>query len=344
MSKVLASILDQPEHVVKKIVAKLEDKNGYPSHDVRHLAENIQKTRTKIAELGLDPDDTTGEELYHRLLVKFQADSQQFDAQNNITSQDFSAKAAKAVELITKNLNLPNRWGLKTNAAKNLLRKQPPKKLMKQLKYRSLESLVKRESLSELYLAAPSVESKNWQKEQLKLLSKLDSSAFELRSVCIKYLPQAKWGLTNDVILTYDDNLGAFGLVESGDNPELPLLSMVVTLVEALSDLGHTNLSSKIIKLSPTLAWWSDMDGLVASLNSGNVSLSLSDVSYNAADGLSYDNRVLDSSRRLFWKNLVRRYDNQLEIEEDLLSGLKDTAISLKLPVNQPAFEYVEDI
>ncbi|MBX4197041.1 hypothetical protein KW801_00610 [Candidatus Saccharibacteria bacterium] len=346
MSKALASILDQPEQSLKKIIAKLEDKNGYPSHDVRHLADNIQKTRAKITELNLDPDDTTGAELYHALLVKFQKDSNLFDAQNRIASQDFSSKSNVAIDLVSKNLDLPQRWVLKTAVAKNILRQHPPKKLLKQLKYRSLESMLKRESPAQLFLTAQFLESQNWQKELGKQVSKLDSSAFELRPVCIKYLAQSQWGLNSDSILAYDNSIGSLGLIEPDTSSEIPLLSIAILLADGLSNFGELDLSAEVAKFSPVLAWWSEMDGLIANLDSEHVSLNLSDISRSATETISYDNRLLDGARRSFWQKLLQRYDNQLEIEEDLLAGLKNKAINFNVPNNQPAFEYeyVEDI
>jgi hypothetical protein len=346
MSKILGSILDQPERSVKKLINKLEAKNGYPSHDVRHLAENIQKTRLKIAGLGLDPDDTTGQELHHALLVKFQKGARAFDAQNNLSSRDFNSKATTAIELVTKNIDLPERWALKSGAIKNLLRQHPPKRLMKRLNYRSLESMLKRESLCELLLASQAAESPSWQKELARAISKLDSSSFELRTVSIKSLSRAKWGALDSPSLIYDEHTGSLGLIESSQPPDMPLLSMVVRIVEELGRFKQLDLSSAVAKLSPTLAWWSDTGGLIANLDSEQVSLSINDVSRNALEPLAYERRSLDGSRRSFWQKLLQRYDNQLEIEEDLLAGLKDQVVSFKAPINQPVFEYeyVEDL
>src|SRR5437868_15448289 len=102
MSQRIARILDESEHQVTKLISKLEDKNGYPSHDVRLLAENIQKIRNKMTELGLDPEDTTGEELYHALLVKFQQDSNLFDVEHGAITLDFDQKSAKAADLLSQ--------------------------------------------------------------------------------------------------------------------------------------------------------------------------------------------------------------------------------------------------
>jgi hypothetical protein len=70
MSKKLAELLDEPEVVVESVIKKLEHISGWESTDVRLLAEINNKVLAKHLELGLDPKDTTGPELYHALLAK----------------------------------------------------------------------------------------------------------------------------------------------------------------------------------------------------------------------------------------------------------------------------------
>ncbi len=70
MSKILAQLVQKPEAYVAKIIDELEAKNGSPSEDVRLLAENSVKSRAKLMDLRLDPNDTTEQELYHALLVR----------------------------------------------------------------------------------------------------------------------------------------------------------------------------------------------------------------------------------------------------------------------------------
>lgn len=337
MSKAISRLLDQPEHLVSKLLTKLEDKNGYPSHDARHLAENIQSVRRKIGELNLDPNDTTAEELYQALLSKFETDSRSFEARYHLDSNSFEARADQAVRLVSSNIQMPQRWALKSPAAKNLLRRQVPRRLMKQLGYRSLDSLLKRENLCEIYSALSFIESAAWHKELNRLVSKLDSTAFELRPLSLIYLPRAKWGdSVQDQAVIYSDHTGNLALSET----DAPLLSMSVLLINSLSNFNDLNLSDEVSRLSPDLAWWSDMDGLICSLNDEQVSLNIKDLSHKH----SFTERSLDNSRRSFWQQLLARYDNQLEIQEDLALDLKDYLINLSTPINQPAFEYVEDM
>ncbi|MBX4201403.1 hypothetical protein KW803_00705 [Candidatus Saccharibacteria bacterium] len=344
MSKVIAAILGQSEQLVSKTIGRLEDKNGYPSHDVRHLADNIQKTRVKVAELGLDPNDTTGEELYQALLIKFHKDSRQFDTEQRMEANDFESKAARAVQIISDNFEMPERWSLKTSVAKDLLRQNPPKRIMKQLNYRSIESMVKREELSSIFVAASLLESASWQKQIAKHISKQDSAKLIPKRLDLIALSFKKWGQleTNQPVI-HNDDIGVIALAETHQAPEMPLLSMVIALTEVLSSFGQLNQSKVISKLSPALAWWSDMDSLISNYGDEHVSLNINDVNYCKLNSNDYSQRVLDNSRDSFWRGLIERYDNQLAIDEDVLSGLKNQLIGFKAPRNQPAFEYVEN-
>src|SRR5258706_15446098 len=78
MSK-LATMLGQSAAEVKKLIDGLEAKTGFESIDVNFLASNHLGVRRALANLGLDPDDTTGPELYQALQAKFNSDSSLFD-------------------------------------------------------------------------------------------------------------------------------------------------------------------------------------------------------------------------------------------------------------------------
>jgi hypothetical protein len=334
MSRLIADLLGQPERLVGKTIMKLEAKNGYPSHDARHLAENIQQVRRKLADLSLDPDDTTAEELYHSLQARFQRDSQAFDIENNFHSLDFESKAEKAKHIIQSGTALPQRWMLKTTAAKNILRRQPPKKLMKRLSYRSVESLLKRENTGRLFIEANAVESAAWRKQLSRSISRLDSTAFELREISIFVLNMD----IGSSPLVYNDDIGALAIAKTGLTDSMRLLGLVVLLSDFMESL-----SDKPVELSSdVLQWWNEMDGLVAYPDGRAVSMNLKDTSINLANRQEFLDRVLSAGRIGFWKNLISRYENQLEIEEDMLAGLSE-AVMPRAPLRQPAFEYAEN-
>ena len=345
MSKVIASMLGQPEHIVKRTISKLEEKNGYPSHDVRLIAENHQKIRAKLAELGLDPGDTTAEELYHALLIKFEADYVKFDENHKLPVNTANARMELAVQLVRKHVQLANHWSLKSSSAKNLLRQNPPKRLMKHLNYRSLDSMLKREDVLEIFLAAAYFEPGGWQKDHRKLISQLDSTAYEMRPVRLSLIDSSRWGYFEaDNYFEYDVENNSLALLPSEQLNKAPLLSMVVLILDGLSNIDDITLSAEAIKISSAVAWWHDMDGLIAYLAGEQVSFNIKDCALSHLNSETFESRRLDSSRRSFWLALINRYENQLPVEEDLHKALNGGLQALTAPANQPAFEYVEDI
>jgi hypothetical protein len=87
MSKKLSELLGQPEALVETAVKKLEHLNGFESTDIKLLAEINNKVRAKTKELGLDPDDTTGAELFHALQVKLADDEERL----NLSAQELTS-------------------------------------------------------------------------------------------------------------------------------------------------------------------------------------------------------------------------------------------------------------
>jgi hypothetical protein len=335
----ISSLLGQPERLIKRTITNLEDKNGYPSHDARHLAENIQAVRLKLKELGLDPDDTTVQELYHALLVKFDKDCLAFDIENNFHAVDFGQKADKAAELIKSSLDLPQRWVLKTTAAKNLLRLHPPKKLMKQLSYRSVDSMLKRENIAMLYIAANRVESAAWQKGLHQIISKQDTSVFELRRVAVCRLEADG---DRSAPLVYNDDIGGLAIIQGKTTENMRLLGLSVLLADFMSSLSNAE-DSQSVRESAVLKWWRDMDGLIFGLNQNCVSLNIKDASLNHAQQKDFSERISAAGQAHFWKNLINRYENQLAAEEDTLSDLSARVAAARIPFRQPAFEYAEE-
>ncbi len=344
MSKFISEILAYPEREIKNAINLLEQNNGHPSNDVRQLAEHIQKTRLKISQLQLDPNDTTAPELYQALLIKFQTDSRRFDEYFGTTKSSNSQKAQKAVEIISNNLDLPDRWVLKCPVAKALLQQHPPRKLMKQLHYRSVESLIKRQVLTATYLNLARAETPAWNKTHLKLVSVLDSTAFERRKLNISTISRLESKTDQDQSsVLYNNELGAIGVLEFSENKSVSLLMIVLELLERLSEFKQLDVSEVVAQFSSTLSWWADSDGLMAMIGDQKVSFNLYDVATNHSLGQSSDTSVLGSAQKSFWRQLVNLYENQLLPDEDNLPAIFKPIGNLTL-VNQPVFEYVEGV
>jgi hypothetical protein len=187
MSKKLAELLDEPEVVVESVIKKLEHISGWESTDVRLLAEINNKVLAKHLELGLDPKDTTGPELYHALLAKLNKDEEKFSLPANTIINQVSG--------VHKNYHV---YSLKRNVAKELLRSHPPRRLMKQLSFRSVDSMLKRENVCELYVGLMKYESPRWLNVFYKDVAKLTPSDFETQEIEIVKMTPKRWNEIND--------------------------------------------------------------------------------------------------------------------------------------------------
>jgi hypothetical protein len=193
MSKRLARLIAEPERDTKAVIGKLEELSSFSSEDVRFLAKHQQDTVKKIASLGLDPSDTTAEELYHTLQAKLTSDVNSFATAINYQAGEPQANARKLVELALAAAPKVEIYAMKLAVAKNLLRAEPPTRLMKKLKYRSLESMLKRENISQLFSVLSVVENHSWQKKFISRLGDLKASDFESRYLEYRAMPADNW-------------------------------------------------------------------------------------------------------------------------------------------------------
>jgi hypothetical protein len=196
MSKMISELLGAEEPLFSNAIKQLERISGNPSVDVRLTAEILGKARLKTKELGLDPDDTTPKELYYGLLSKVKEDNQRI--KRNILglvhdSDEIDALVPPMVKVALK-ADVPKKcWALKRSVAKRLLKKMPPKMMMRHLGYRSIDSMLKNEPFDEMYAALRFSEGPDWLDEYNKAFDSIKASDFETRDIQIVVMDHAKW-------------------------------------------------------------------------------------------------------------------------------------------------------
>lgn len=191
MSKDLAHLLDRTEEELGRVVAQLEALAGYPREDIKLLLDVRRQTTEQLRSIGLDPSDTTAAELHGALMHQASKDNEHLSralgvestADDKLSESLVRAASAAGIE----------GWYLKKTQAKALLRQNPPKKLMKKLGYRSADSMLKRENISEVYAAAAFVESRRWQQDFWRSHRELHSTDFETRPVEYIAMPGHRW-------------------------------------------------------------------------------------------------------------------------------------------------------
>ncbi len=207
MAGFLADLLGAREPQFTFAVKDLEKASGYPSADVHLITDISGKVQRKKRELGLDPHDTTGAELYHGLLdLVRQHDGFVVAAIGGRDPADVDDILGRLPQVVKKLTANPKVLALKHSVAKRLLQKMPPRAVMKQLGYRSVDSMLKRELLSAVYVGLHLTETPQWRQRFVQSFKRLKPGDFELRPIEIMQLDKKRWGSLADAFIRTNRN------------------------------------------------------------------------------------------------------------------------------------------
>ena len=193
MSKLIADLLGMDRRSFEEIVQRLDHMTIRSSIDVRLSAEIITQSREKIRGLGLDPADTTHKELYFALLARAERDGELLRKKLGITDStkpvDAAAKIANSTQkLLSKEIVI----SMQPTVVKKILKAVPPKRTMKALKFRSIDSVLKRENPLVLYALAKKLEEKTWHSQVHARLKRLQPRDVKENHIQVLSLP-ADW-------------------------------------------------------------------------------------------------------------------------------------------------------
>jgi hypothetical protein len=259
MTRFLSEALNAREPYFGHGLRHLESANGNPSTDIRFTSEVINQTRLKLAELGLDPRDTTPEELFHALIERIKMDDKVLTRSlRTIAANKVSAEAdpvAGMVEAVNQLADSKRCFALKTSRMKLIIKANPPKKAMKQLGYRSLDSMLKTEPVALIITAAWLIESHAWQRRLLDQYKKFKASDFEERNIVLLHPSSTKWQkLATKIVEQNKHNilsvkeLGAIILLPLPI--EIPTGVLTASLALTLHELNEIRASSSFLKLN----------------------------------------------------------------------------------------------
>ncbi|HVV26185.1 MAG TPA: hypothetical protein VHC21_04115 [Candidatus Saccharimonadales bacterium] len=259
MTKFLSKALQAPEPFFRLGLQRLEAASGHPSADIRFSTEVTRQTKQKLRQLRLDPEDTTPEELYHALQEKVKDDDARLTRVLRRRAATYvSAEANLTDGMVHALRKLPDSkrcFALKPSALKTIMKKVPPKKAMKQLGYRSLESFLKHEAPISILSAAWLVEDHHWHKRFRAEYKRLRPADFETRSIAITQLNTERWRkLAERTVNEQKHNLLSFrefGVVAFLPLPEhAPAGSATVSLSLALHEMNEIRAASTFLKLN----------------------------------------------------------------------------------------------
>ncbi len=258
MTRYLSEALAAQEPFFRLNLNRMEAAAGHPNNDIRFTTEIRRSTLAKLRELGLDPHDTTPQELYHALQERIKADDARLTKKlRTRAATHISAEGDVVAGMIHVLQELPDSkrcFALKTSVLKAMIKRQPPKHAMKRLGYRSLDSFLKHESTILLLSAAWLTEGLAWQRRLLDQYKKLQPSDFEDRKIALLQPDSARWQqLAKEIVDASKHNLLSFkelgALVFLPLSPQAPGGTTTASLALALHDLNEIRAAGTFLKL-----------------------------------------------------------------------------------------------
>lgn len=258
MTRFLSEVLQAPEPFFRQGLKQLEAATGHPNTDIRLSTEVMRASQDKLRQLRLDPRDTTAEELYHALQERVKADDARLNKKlRTLAATHVSAEGDVVSGMVYALQALPDSkrcFAIKGSVLKVLLKKSPPKKAMKQLGYRSVDSFLKHESPTNMLAAAWLCEGEQWQVKLLDQYKRLRPSDFESRTIALAQPTGKRWReLSERAVSERRHNL--LCLKELGALVFLPLPvhspagTTTVGLCSALHALNEIRAASSYLKL-----------------------------------------------------------------------------------------------
>lgn len=194
MCRLLAELTHTDVRMMAETVRRLEHRSGLPGVDIRLTSDIHATIHLKMRALGLDPHDTTPQELYVALLNMAANHDRFLKLKFSLPTHTSMAGVAKDTAHIYERLRFNRRcWLVRPTVIKRILRAHPPKTLIKQLGYRTADSMIKRESADVLLFLALNSESNTWQQQLDIHLRKLTAVDFEERLIEVETLDNPRY-------------------------------------------------------------------------------------------------------------------------------------------------------
>ncbi len=223
MCKLIAELAGADKQILREMINRLEHASGAPGVDIRLSGEIYSKIHMKTRELGLDSRDTTPQELYQSLLNLTMLHDKFLAQRIGIKDHHDASNVLPAAVRYINRVHIPKQtWALKHAAAKRLLKATPPKTLMKLLHYRSIDSLLKRESAAMVVTAARYIEPAAWQQRFVNAYKHVKANDFEIRDIELEYMDHERWQPVSQVYAS-QKRTAILHSVEMGAIAVLPL-------------------------------------------------------------------------------------------------------------------------
>lgn len=263
MTRFLSESLRAPEPVFGLNLRGLERAHGNPGADIKLTSAISLGVKEKISQLGFDHTDTTPKELYQALVERMKTDDRHLTRNlRTVAATHVSAEAeivAGMTHVLKSSLSAKNCYALKPVVCKKIIKAQPPKKTLKLLGYRSLESMLKQEPLAAVLAAASMAETSTWNRNLHDRYKKLTAQDFEVRKLAVIHPESRRWRqLATDNVNQQKHNIMSFP--ELGAIVLLPLPATVppgvvtasfALAIKAANDIHSRSTYMKLCQVRP---------------------------------------------------------------------------------------------
>lgn len=192
MPKLLVNLLGIDKLKFNRFIDRLEHVCLRPGVDIRLSTDIIVETRNRIRLLSLDVSDTTTRELFYALKHKLTEDEKNLKAKLGLKRGSKDKNTKKIAEAASRFSGREKSLSMSVAGTKRVLKAVPPKRTLKALKLRSLDSVLKRHDPRILYALASLVENASWHTQVQASIKRLGSKDIQWQSVSCLPVPE-KW-------------------------------------------------------------------------------------------------------------------------------------------------------
>ncbi len=189
----IARILRVSKVVIADLEAAMERVTGKVGVMARIVRENDALVADRLRQLGVSGKDAKAVEVYDALISKVEADDLKVFEAAGIFSLRLEATAEKICDFVTSITPPGEGYFLKYDKAVELLKAEPPKKILEALGYATVSEMLQKENILEVMSALRFLEDPKWLNDIFfKQYEKLVPEDFELRRIRLQAL-HPKW-------------------------------------------------------------------------------------------------------------------------------------------------------
>lgn len=191
---ILRDLLDAEEPLFSLSLRQLEQASHHAGVDVALVGEIAATMSRRLRDIQLDPNDTSGPELYNALINKIAADNQRVATKIGGKNPDNVTEMVPLMVKAVRTMDIPRDcWVLKREVARQLLQKMPPVKLIEHLGYQSVDAMLASENIDEVYTALRFSEGSEWLEQYNQLFADVTPDDFEQREISIVIMDHDKY-------------------------------------------------------------------------------------------------------------------------------------------------------